>query len=430
MSWDRVHAEAEVLEHVLSEELEELIAARLGRPVGRPARRSDPHARVRDRRAPDTQPGRAAGRCRGTLRARVGLRPGDAALPRRARHHARRSARGRRSPAVRWTGVRAVRRARASDRRRARTRDADRDRRGTSGDPAARPAGSRARGRRRRPDAAAVRGARGERARAAPLAWAGARDAVHARPRVRRLDRVRRPRQLRHQRAGRRPVRLPAAVGRAGSEPDRDGDPVPLGEARDRHRPQLSRTRPRALPARVHLGNVGASRDHGDVDRHRRVHRRRDRPEPAVRRAAAPRRADHRRDRVRDPRAADPRLPPLRARDQRAARDHLRRLPLRDAANRTLRARLAARPDPQHPRHDLSLPRGRDRRRDRDATRDLPALRADQGPHAVPQRPREEARAALRTPRRDTSRSGSPGSSTWRCSPSPPSSSTPQPSRA
>ncbi len=37
MSWDRVHAEAEVLEHVLSEELEELIAARLGNPT------VDPH---------------------------------------------------------------------------------------------------------------------------------------------------------------------------------------------------------------------------------------------------------------------------------------------------------------------------------------------------------------------------------------------------
>ena len=35
--WDRVHAEAEVLEHVLSEELEELIAAKLGEP------RHDPH---------------------------------------------------------------------------------------------------------------------------------------------------------------------------------------------------------------------------------------------------------------------------------------------------------------------------------------------------------------------------------------------------
>ncbi len=37
MPWDRVHAEAEVLEHVISEELEELIAAKLGNPT------SDPH---------------------------------------------------------------------------------------------------------------------------------------------------------------------------------------------------------------------------------------------------------------------------------------------------------------------------------------------------------------------------------------------------
>jgi DtxR family transcriptional regulator, Mn-dependent transcriptional regulator len=37
MPWDRVHAEAEVLEHVLSEELEQLIAAKLGHPT------IDPH---------------------------------------------------------------------------------------------------------------------------------------------------------------------------------------------------------------------------------------------------------------------------------------------------------------------------------------------------------------------------------------------------
>ena len=37
MPWDRVHDEAEVLEHVLSEDLEQLIAARLGNPV------FDPH---------------------------------------------------------------------------------------------------------------------------------------------------------------------------------------------------------------------------------------------------------------------------------------------------------------------------------------------------------------------------------------------------
>jgi DtxR family Mn-dependent transcriptional regulator len=37
MPWDRVHAEAEVLEHVLSEELEDLIATKLGHPT------ADPH---------------------------------------------------------------------------------------------------------------------------------------------------------------------------------------------------------------------------------------------------------------------------------------------------------------------------------------------------------------------------------------------------
>ncbi len=37
MPWDQVHAEAEVLEHVLSEDLEELIAAQLGHPT------VDPH---------------------------------------------------------------------------------------------------------------------------------------------------------------------------------------------------------------------------------------------------------------------------------------------------------------------------------------------------------------------------------------------------
>ena len=37
MPWDRVHAEAEVLEHVISEELEALIAAKLGHPT------ADPH---------------------------------------------------------------------------------------------------------------------------------------------------------------------------------------------------------------------------------------------------------------------------------------------------------------------------------------------------------------------------------------------------
>jgi DtxR family transcriptional regulator, Mn-dependent transcriptional regulator len=49
--WDRVHDEAEVLEHVLSEELEELIAAKLGDPT------HDPHGDpipTRDGRMPES----------------------------------------------------------------------------------------------------------------------------------------------------------------------------------------------------------------------------------------------------------------------------------------------------------------------------------------------------------------------------------------
>ena len=72
--WDRVHDEAEVLEHVLSEELEELIAAKLGNPT------HDPHGdpiptRAGDRGARDRVPGRARARRAGRLRAGVGLRP-------------------------------------------------------------------------------------------------------------------------------------------------------------------------------------------------------------------------------------------------------------------------------------------------------------------------------------------------------------------
>ena len=51
LCWDEVHAEAERLEHHLSEELEARIDAALGFPDARPARRSDPdrRARARDR---------------------------------------------------------------------------------------------------------------------------------------------------------------------------------------------------------------------------------------------------------------------------------------------------------------------------------------------------------------------------------------------
>ena len=89
MPWDRVHQEAEVLEHVLSEELEEIIAAKLGHPThdphGDPIPTPDLEIEERETREPRRPPARRTRH----VRARVGLRPRDAALPRRARRHTR-----------------------------------------------------------------------------------------------------------------------------------------------------------------------------------------------------------------------------------------------------------------------------------------------------------------------------------------------------
>jgi DtxR family transcriptional regulator, Mn-dependent transcriptional regulator len=58
MPWDRVHAEAEVLEHVISEELEQLIAAKLGDPTldphGDPIPNAELELRERETRSLDT----------------------------------------------------------------------------------------------------------------------------------------------------------------------------------------------------------------------------------------------------------------------------------------------------------------------------------------------------------------------------------------
>ncbi len=55
MPWDRVHAEAEVLEHVLSEDLEALIAAKLGHPTADPHGDPIPSAAL-ELSEPDTRP--------------------------------------------------------------------------------------------------------------------------------------------------------------------------------------------------------------------------------------------------------------------------------------------------------------------------------------------------------------------------------------
>src|SRR3712207_8159619 len=46
MPWARVHKEAEVLEHVLSEELEGVIAAKLGHPDRKSTRLNSSHANI------------------------------------------------------------------------------------------------------------------------------------------------------------------------------------------------------------------------------------------------------------------------------------------------------------------------------------------------------------------------------------------------
>ena len=66
MPWDQVHAEAERLEHVLSEELEELIATKLGNPT------VDPHG--------DPIPGRDGSIDEPRDRSLADLEAGDRAL--------------------------------------------------------------------------------------------------------------------------------------------------------------------------------------------------------------------------------------------------------------------------------------------------------------------------------------------------------------
>ena len=262
---------------------------------------------------------------RGALRARLRRRPGDAALPRRARDRARR----RRFEVVEHQPFGGPLFVRFGDETHVLGGElAARDARG--GRRRERPA---ARGRPwRRPRAAATTAPAGLDAetavasrrpapRADPRAAGAGAARRAARPGVRRRRRLRRPGQLRHQHRRRRQVRLPAAVGDPRREPDGDAGPVPVGEDRHRDRPQPAGAVPRALPAPPSTRACGC--------RPRSIAMATDLAEfvgaaialnllfgvPLF--AAGP---DHRRRRVRDPRAADARLPPLRARDRGPAR--------------------------------------------------------------------------------------------------------------
>src|SRR6188472_1052933 len=78
-------------------------------PDARSPRRPDPDRRPARRGAPHDVAGRARARRPRAVRPRLGLRAGDAALPRRARNRPRSEARGRRPPALRGPDLRALR---------------------------------------------------------------------------------------------------------------------------------------------------------------------------------------------------------------------------------------------------------------------------------------------------------------------------------
>ena len=109
--WDRVHDEAERLEHAASDELIDRMAAAIGDPLDRSARRADSDARGNARRRAGDLARRRRRRRTRSHSARRRSRRRAAPLSRRARDHARASRRSHRARAVRWSD-RASRRSR------------------------------------------------------------------------------------------------------------------------------------------------------------------------------------------------------------------------------------------------------------------------------------------------------------------------------
>ena len=342
-------------------------------PHPRPARRPDPHPRPRDRGERDGEHVLARARRGRHLRAHLRLRSGDAALPGRPRHRPReRASRSSRSSpstarcspasattstcsAAGWPG-------RCGWRGRAR-------------DPTAAPRGRRrhspARGRRSRA-AGAQPAAQDPRARRHP------RPPRDARPRLRRRRRLHRPGQLRDQHRRRREVRLPARLGDHRREPDGDARAVPVGQGRRGDGQEPAGAVPRGAPAASDLGPVGAGRDHRDRDRPRRVRRRGDRAEPAVRGPGLHRRADDRRSSPsRSWRCRRAATGASSWRSRRCSGSCCSASPTTSRRSASTRAASPAAWCPAFQGTDSDPDRRRHPRRDGHAARRLPALRAD-----------------------------------------------------
>ena len=171
-----------------------------------------------------------------------------------------------------------------------------------------------------------------------------------------------------------------------------------IGIATGKNLPELCREH---FPRPGRLGPVGAGRADRDGHRPGRVRRRGDRAEPALRRAAVPRRPDHRRRRVR--RSSRCR----RAATGASSSSIVGLLGVILSASSTTRcgsastpARRAERLRPGFDGHRQRAARHRHPRRDRHAARDLPALGADAGPHPPARRRRAAQAAALPAHRR------------------------------
>ena len=109
MPWERVHEEAEVLEHGASEELIELIARKLGDPSVDPHGDPIPTRDLHDRRGRHRLPSPRWLPATAHASSASPVPTGDAPLPRRARHRDRRSGRDDRAPAIRRAVLGALR---------------------------------------------------------------------------------------------------------------------------------------------------------------------------------------------------------------------------------------------------------------------------------------------------------------------------------
>ena len=230
-----------------------------------------------------------------------------------------------------------------------------------------------------------------------------------------RLDRLRRPGQLRHQHPGRREIRLRAAMGGRARQSDRDAVPGAFGQARHRHRPQSGGDVPRSLSAADRAGDVGRQRDCRHGDRSRRIPRRRHRTFTAVSHAALGRNG---RDRDPDLRPVDVRalrLPADRADHRRHGERDCALLRRRDVhcadrlgLGRRAHGRAANR------RRAGAAACGRHYRGNRDAARGLSAFRVDANAHAGARRQRAPQWCCVSPIAKSSSRLRLPASSTSR----------------